>query len=128
MTNESTERREDERQAVRMTLWISGAGNTEYEPLSVSDVSLGGLAFRSGVEWASGSPVLIYVNVDRPMEMNAQVLRCTPRTKRLSRFTQALSGQLFDVAVAFQETDSDELSEFVGQVLRTEVYHRGLVA
>jgi hypothetical protein len=122
---DSTDRRDDERQAVETTLWIAGDDVDDYEPLSVNDVSLSGLAFRSKIAWKEGDTVRIHVNVDRPLELAGRVSRCVSREAERG-IAQLFSGTLYDVGIAFEEGDRDHCQVVVGQIQLSEVYHRGL--
>ena len=123
---DSRDRRTDERQAVQMTLWIAGPHGEEHEPLSVNDVSLSGLAFRSDIAWAEGDAVKVYVNVDRPLELTARVSRCVERDGVAGAIAKLLRGPHYDVGIEFREPDAERREQVVDQIFLSEVYHRGL--
>jgi hypothetical protein len=109
-----------------MTLWIAGPGVDEYEPLSVSDVSLGGLAFRSDIAWTKGDSVRVHVNVDRPLELAGRVSRCAEREKGAGGLPRMFSKTVYDVGIAFSSADVGYCKDVVDQIFLSEVYHRGL--
>jgi hypothetical protein len=126
MQPDHPERRDTDRQPVRMSLWITGPDNYDYEPLSLNNVGLGGLSFRSSVSWTEDDWVRIYVNVDHPLVIKGRVLWCREREAALGQVSSTLDGQLYDVGVAFDGEDVDRRREVVDEIFRSEVYHRGL--
>lgn len=121
------DRRDSKRQSVNTTLWIAGLRGEGHQPLSVSDLSLDGLAFRSHIRWFEGDPVWVSVNVDRPLEITGTVVRCAPAAPRYKALARALSEPVYDVAISYSELALEVRRELVGQIFRTEVYARGLL-
>lgn len=126
MAEEAQDRRVTERQSVSTSLWISGPERQEYEPLSVNDVGLGGLSFRSAVAWTEDDWVRIFVHVDEPLTLPGRVLWCRRREAGASALPVLGHEALFDVGVAFDDTDVERRRALVGEIFRSEVYNRGL--
>ena len=122
------ERRKHPREAVKATVQITPSNGTpfEKEPLSVSNVSPGGLAFRSTDAWPTHASVRVCVNIDHPMELRGKVLWCTEHDRRFKMPWQQEGERYFEVGVEFVEGDDERRQHVMEQILRCDAYHRGL--